>query len=186
MSARVEFLVGAFIFIAKNLPISLQNRGWRWRNKGLPTCQYSPNAFVIKIKTLKFASHIIISFFHFISFVSFFHTGKLSRCPYRAATETYIPEIGYQLHRMLIALKLDLRSLNCIGHSLGSHIVRIIVYFILCTLYLFGKIKQPVLRFILPIVHSVAMLVLHRVVNSNVVLVSILIITKIMSQQKIN
>lgn len=60
----------------------------------------------------------------FSQFISTY-AGKISRCPYRAATEYYVPEIGYQLYRMLYALKLDLRSLNCIGHSLGSHIVRI-------------------------------------------------------------
>lgn len=49
--------------------------------------------------------------------------GKLSRCPYRQATEYFVPEVGYHLHRMLNdVLKLDLRTLNCVGHSLGSHI----------------------------------------------------------------
>lgn len=49
--------------------------------------------------------------------------GKLSRCPYVWATEYFIPEIGYQLYRMLnVVLKLNLRTINCVGHSLGSHI----------------------------------------------------------------
>lgn len=50
--------------------------------------------------------------------------GKLSRCPYRHATEYYVPEIGYHLHRMLSnVLQLNLRSVNCVGHSLGAHVV---------------------------------------------------------------
>lgn len=49
--------------------------------------------------------------------------GKLSRCPYRQATESIVPEVGYQLHRWLNdVLKMDLRTVNCVGHSLGSHI----------------------------------------------------------------
>lgn len=49
--------------------------------------------------------------------------GKLSRCTYRQATEIYVPQIGYNLHKMLDdVLKLNLQTLNCVGHSLGSHI----------------------------------------------------------------
>lgn len=58
-----------------------------------------------------------------------FSVGKLSRCPYRDATEFYVPQIGYQLHRLLNVLKVDLRSLNCVGHSLGAHIVSIIILY---------------------------------------------------------
>lgn len=49
--------------------------------------------------------------------------GKISRCPYASATETHVPEVGYQLYRMLNdVLKLDLKKVHCVGHSLGAHI----------------------------------------------------------------
>lgn len=49
--------------------------------------------------------------------------GKLSRCPYSSATEYLVPEIGYTLYRMLNnVLKVNLRQVHCVGHSLGSHI----------------------------------------------------------------
>lgn len=49
--------------------------------------------------------------------------GKLSRCSYTYATEFFVPKIGYFLHRALSeVLKLNLRSVNCVGHSLGAHI----------------------------------------------------------------
>ncbi|XP_031635031.1 pancreatic triacylglycerol lipase-like [Contarinia nasturtii] len=49
--------------------------------------------------------------------------GDLSRCPYRQATESLVPEVGNLLYRILNdVLKLDLRTVNCVGHSLGGHI----------------------------------------------------------------
>lgn len=49
--------------------------------------------------------------------------GKLSRCSYPYATDFFVPKIGYYLHRALSEmLKLNLRTVNCVGHSLGAHI----------------------------------------------------------------
>lgn len=49
--------------------------------------------------------------------------GKLSRCSYQYATDFFIPEIGYWLYKALNnVLKLDLHSVNCVGHSLGAHV----------------------------------------------------------------
>lgn len=49
--------------------------------------------------------------------------GKLSRCLYRHATEYIVPEVGYHLFHMINdVLKMDLRSINCVGHSLGNFV----------------------------------------------------------------
>lgn len=49
--------------------------------------------------------------------------GKLSRCSYEYAADYLVPEVGYQLHRLLgDALRMDLRTVSCVGHSLGSHV----------------------------------------------------------------
>lgn len=110
-----------FVSHSSSVCLSLLPKLLRFQNKGLPTmAEKTVNKSFSWAKEKKDWPQIEINF-------SSHCIGKLSRCPYRAATEYYVPEIGYQLYRMLHALKLDLRSLNCIGHSLGSHIVCIII-----------------------------------------------------------
>lgn len=48
--------------------------------------------------------------------------GKISRCTYKHQ-ENFIPKIGDAIHKMLNdVLKVNLRQIHCVGHSLGAHI----------------------------------------------------------------
>lgn len=48
--------------------------------------------------------------------------GKLSRCSYKYAADFIVQQVGYQLTTWLKdVLRLDLRKINCVGHSLGNY-----------------------------------------------------------------
>lgn len=49
--------------------------------------------------------------------------GRISGCPYNSLTDYHVPEIGYTIYRMLNdVLKVNLRQVHCVGHSLGAHL----------------------------------------------------------------